>query len=103
MIDGRFQRVSPTPSARPAASSSSCTILRVLLLRICDMVMLALYKDYTHGLFELGCWIWTCTLDGLIVHRLYPLHKNLYNGTNIEVEDESQLANEKLDVNVSYM
>ena len=67
------------------------------------MVMLALYKDYTHGLFELGCWIWTCTLDGLIVHRLYPLHKNLYNGTNIEVEDESQLANEKLDVNVSYM
>ena len=63
------------------------------------MGMLALYKDYTHGLFELGCGI----LDGLIVYRLYPLHKNVYNGTNIEVEDESQLANEKLYVNVSYM
>ena len=65
------------------------------------MGMLALYKDYTHGFFELGCWIWTS--DGLIVHRLYPLHKNVYNGTNIEVEDESQLENEKLDVDVSYM
>ena len=78
-------------------------VLRVLLLRICDMEMLALYKDYTHGLFELGCWIWTWTLDGPIVYRLYPLHENVYNGTNIKVEDKSQLANEKLDVNVSYM
>ena len=30
-------------------------VLRVLVLLMCDMGMLASFKDYTNGLFELGC------------------------------------------------